>query len=1058
MQGILVLCLLLFAGARLSGGIYPCGNVSESMIRGRALCMNIGRGVAPHDGWGSFALVLKDDGTYDVHAAPGIAARSGKWTASTFQTDGSTDFYLTVRLSGFTQERTCRLSLFPFSTFEGELGCDYEMEFEPRVEGSFQQGSYRVVDAPGECLSAGPWFFQSPPSNSVVSLGGTLNLEALCSGASGFTYQWQRDGLPLPEARGASLVRANVDFSDGGNYTLIATGAGQSITSRPVRVQVNRPVPPSLIRQPVSIEQNAGSTAWLDVIAAGDPPLRFQWLKDGVALVGQQGRTLRLESLREQNSGDYFVLVSSPLGSVVSQPAKLTVSPRSSPQILEQPQDVRLLVPGYAQFGVRVAGPGPFVYKWFRHSSVLGEGMATSEGPTSNSTSTLSLFVPSQGEVDKAVHVEVSNESGGVESRAARLIPAHLQSPGQPDRMYSQQELIEGIQTLLPLAGGAVLGVAGHRLLRLDSAGAVRELVSLDHPPAALQVQPDGRILVASLSGGGAWLRRFSALGETDKSFRPDRRLSGNAAGLAWLPNWKILSFGSFSSSMSTAKPLRLVQLALNGDWDEKFRPAFLNKAGTSEGVEIRRVVTQADGRFLVAGFFHQVDGEARAHLVRFLPNGQVDPSFVPDEVSPGPIWDVVLTAADSMTIRGPFLRVGDTARGTLARLTSGGRLDPVFNATSLFAGSPTASVENQPMLGLPDGRLILASSATRGIVRMNRDGSRDRGFFHADTTNRIDCLALDSLQGVWVAGDFSNLHGHTTRSVARLYLHSPETTAARLPMILEPLQIRRSGSGVVGVYFSGDTLEFSTRPGGTPTPVCEWLRDGAPIRQWGLQTVNAWDGLARITVPGLRVEDSGEYRVVARNLAGAVTSAPVRLDVVSEPFVVLRQPQGVSRAIGSQASLTVSVAARRPLEFQWEREGKLLPGQTNQTLLFLSLQSSDAGEYQVQIQALGATNAPLVSQSAVVEVIVPTSGDRGSAGGIDLMPLDSLMLVRGVSKFRFKAELELFYSVESKPAAGDGDWVSVVRVNGDGKDHEVVVGKAGSLGFYRLVLVPPTK
>ncbi len=73
-------------------------------------------------------------------------------------------------------------------------------------------------------------------------------------------------------------------------------------------------------------------------------------------------------------------------------------------------------------------------------------------------------------------------------------------------------------------------------------------------------------------------------------------------------------------------------------------------------------------------------------------------------------------------------------------------------------------------------------------------------------------------------------------------------------------------------------------------------------------------------------------------------------------------------------------------------------------------------------------------------------------------MPLDSLMLVRGVSKFRFKAELGLFYSVESKPAAGDGDWVSVVRVNGDGKDHEVVVGKAGSLGFYRLVLVPPTK
>ncbi len=164
MRGGLILCALLLLATTAPGGSYPCGSVSEGMIRGRILCMNIGRGAAPHDAWGQFALELKEDGSYSVAEAPGIKARTGKWTASSFQSEGAaSDLYVIVRLTRFTDNRDCRLSLFPFSTADSELGCDYEMEVEPRVEGNLQQGSYRVVIPWGNVVPPGLGFFNSRP-------------------------------------------------------------------------------------------------------------------------------------------------------------------------------------------------------------------------------------------------------------------------------------------------------------------------------------------------------------------------------------------------------------------------------------------------------------------------------------------------------------------------------------------------------------------------------------------------------------------------------------------------------------------------------------------------------------------------------------------------------------------------------------------------------------------------------------------------------------------------------------------------------------------------------
>lgn len=1056
MRGVLTLCALLLWASTAPGGTYPCGSVSEGMIRGRVLWMSIGRGAAPHDAWGQFALELKEDGTYSVAESPGIRARAGKWTASSFQSEGaSSDLYVIVRLTRFTDNRDCRLSLFPFSTAESDLGCDYEMEVEPRVEGNLQQGSYRVLDTLGECRSSGPWFFQQPPASVAVSTGGRLNLEMFASGAPEFTYAWLRDGIRLPQVQGPSLVRTNADIADSGIYTLIATAGGHSITSRPVRVQVNRPAPPTLLKEPASIAVNPGQNAWLEVTAAGDPPLRYQWLKDGVALQGQRAPVLKMESVREQDAGDYMVVVSSPLGSVVSPLAKLSVVARPTPQILEQPSDMRVMAPGYAQFAVRVAGQGPFSYRWVVHTESVAETTESPEGPTDAPQSSHSLFVPSQGAPNRLVHVEISNASGTVSSRVARLSIAYPQSPGQPDRHVAQGNEIPSVQALIPLPGAGLLGQAGRVLVRVDPSGAAFPWLGLENEPAAVLVQPDGRVVTAGAGDAGAWMRRFMPGAEPDKSFRLSRSLSGKATGIAWLPSWRFLAIGQFTSRQFPGKTFHLIRLALNGDWDDAYRPAFLNKKGTDEGVELYKIVTLPDGRVLVAGNFDQVDGQPRPYLVRFLAGGGVDPSFVPSEVSPGPIYDIALpVAGHNITIRGAFHTVEELYRTNFARLTDSGKLDPSFNASAVLGGSPLIHTQRNPMLGLPDGKLAVATAGVRGVIRLNRDGSRDRAFLHVDVTNRVECLAMDGQLGLWIGGDFESVQGHLTRSVARLHTTVAEMTPPRAPFFLESVKVRRKGELLGGYLFKGDSVHFFAKSFGSPLPVCEWLRDEAPIRQWGDQSLNTWDGMSRVLVTGLRPEDSGEYRAVARNSMGAVTSAPVRVTVTADPFVILRQPEGISGRLGSAADLMVQVISSRPVNYLWYLNGKPLPGQTNSVLHFPALSPPDAGEYQVLMQAPGATNAPVASLPAVVEL---TSGNAATpaAGAVDLMPLDSLMVVKGVSKFKFKAETGNRYAVQTRPVSGDGEWVPVVTVPGDGKDHEVVVGKAGAVGVYRLVLVP---
>ncbi len=74
-----------------------------------------------------------------------------------------------------------------------------------------------------------------------------------------------------------------------------------------------------------------GSDVTFSVSASGEPPLSYQWFKDGAAIAGATAATLTITGAGPSDAGSYNVVVSNTCGSVTSPPAVLTICTPGTP-------------------------------------------------------------------------------------------------------------------------------------------------------------------------------------------------------------------------------------------------------------------------------------------------------------------------------------------------------------------------------------------------------------------------------------------------------------------------------------------------------------------------------------------------------------------------------------------------------------------------------------------------------------------------------------------------------------------------------------------------------
>ena len=221
--------------------------------------------------------------------------------------------------------------------------------------------------------------------------------------------------------------------------------------------------------------------------------------------------------------------------------------------------------------------------------------------------------------------------------------------------------------------------------------------------------------------------------------------LPATARGVVAQKDGKILVVGAimeFPQGVLT-ESFALVRYNVDGSFDQSFGAdgrvvTALNGSG-------RAAVVQSDGKILVAGSIGIGAGSDFA-LVRYLPNGSLDPTFNGDGNNDGHIRTPIGAGEDvayaiALQPDGKIVLAGSAFNGSnfdfaAARYHANGSLDTSFDGdgktiTPIGAGND----EGRAMIIQPDGRIVVAGYHSNGantdfaVIRYNPDGTPDLSF-----------------------------------------------------------------------------------------------------------------------------------------------------------------------------------------------------------------------------------------------------------------------------------------------------------------------------------------
>ena len=276
---------------------------------------------------------------------------------------------------------------------------------QPPDAGSYtvrvSSGADDILSAPATlALTSLPVITIQPQGQSVgVGLTATFTVEAM--GPGPLTYQWRRNGQPLPGATQASLVLENLRAIDAAGYSVLVINAAGAVPSAVAALLVL--VPPEITQQPQNQSVAPGSTATFAVAATGVGTLRYQWQFNGANLAEATQATLTITNAQLPNEGDYRVLVTDDITTGQSQLARLTV--RVPPVILIPPRGQTNVVGATMSFTVVASGSVPMGFRWNKGSVPI----LTNVLNTTNCTFTITNALTSTSGVYRVVITNSGN-------------------------------------------------------------------------------------------------------------------------------------------------------------------------------------------------------------------------------------------------------------------------------------------------------------------------------------------------------------------------------------------------------------------------------------------------------------------------------------------------------------------------------------------------------------------------------------------------------------------------------------------------------------------------
>lgn len=802
-----------------------------------------------------------------------------------------------------------------------------------------------------------PVRLSSGPQSRTLAVGSALAWLVEATGAGPITYQWSKDGVPLPGAVAPTFEIPAVRLEDSGVYRVRASNPWSTVDSPEARLLVL--IPPTVQRQPQPQTIVAGGSAVLSIEAAGSPPLSYQWRRDGRDLEGANQPSLSLAGFTAGDAGSYSVRVTNPVGSVESVAVPVAIA--------------------YTFDGV--AGSGGTV-DWEPRAPAYPPGtvvriVATPDsgfafrgwmGATQGSDNPLSVTL--------AANVEVAAVFGPVNGTVSFLNRVLVSGVDAPVFDVDGVTRLEGTAYLAQLYGGATaddLQPVGPIVWFGTGTGA-GYFASDRYPTRAVPPVPlGGRAVVEvrawAAADGASYEAAWSSGGRAGRS----GVIELVTGGAGEPPTFPADLVGLRSFALERPRPPQLSQqpadtTVVAGQSAELEVVAtgaepllyqwYAGESGDTSGAiseanaaRFRTPGLEVTTRYWVRVHNHvgAVDSETATVTVLAVPRITSQPQ--PLAVAPGRSATLTIVASGAEPLGYQwYLGPRDGVSQPIVGATAASYTTPPLTATTTywvrvsnaagFADSEAATViVLEPpaiTLGPDDVSVVSGQSATLAVVAT---GAQPLSYqWYQGTSGDVRQPVLGATSPAFETPPLtlpSRYWVRVTNAAGTADSRAVTVTVLGPPVITQ----QPTDTSVV----SGQSASLAVTATGTEPLTYQWYQElsGAPP-----QPIPGANASSHTTSA---LEATSHYWVRIVNAAGSTESQKATVSVV-EPLRITRQPVGAALPLGSAFTLSVTAAGVEPLRYHWRRNDQDIPDATNTTYQIPWFGLEAAGTYSAEV------------------------------------------------------------------------------------------------------------